>query len=180
MRLKLFIAFLFIPAMLLAQDADQKSDTKDVWEPLRFFVGEWTGDISGMPGEGTGERSYQFIMDGTYLEFHNKGTFEPQEKNPKGEVHLDQGMFSYDKARGKFVVRQYHSEGFYNQYLIDSISEDNKTMVFVTESIENGPPGMRARYRITIDSPTEFTEIFELAFPGKEFGVCLTNRWVKK
>lgn len=180
MRFKFIIILLFLPVLLLAQSADKNSEEKDVWKPLRYFVGDWTGTISGMPGDGVGERTYRFVMDGMYLEFENVGIFEPQEKNPNGERHEDKGLISYDKARKIFVMREFNSEGYYNQYLIDSISEDNMTMVFVTEAIENGPPGMRARYLIQIESEEEFTEIFELAFPGKDFGACMTNRWVRK
>jgi hypothetical protein len=36
-------------------------------------------------------------------------------------------------------------EGFVNEYALDSISPDKKTMVFITESIENIPQGWRAK-----------------------------------
>ena len=33
-----------------------------------------------------------------------KATFEPQEKNPKGEVHEDWGFFSYDRSKKKIML----------------------------------------------------------------------------
>ena len=66
------------------------------------------------------------------------------EKNPKGETHQDIGFFSYDRGRKQFVLRQFHVEGFVNQFKGD-ISEDGKLIVFTSESIENIPAGFRAK-----------------------------------
>ena len=94
---------------------------------------------------------------------------EPQPKNPKGEVHQDWGMMSFDKGRKTFVFRQFHGEGFVNQYVMTSLSADGKTIVFTSESIENIPAGYRARETYKVLGPDEFVEVFEIAEPGKEF-----------
>jgi hypothetical protein len=60
-------------------------------------------------------------------------------------------------------------EGFVTHYVAASISEDGKTIVFNSESIENIPAGWRARETYKILSADEFVEVFELAAPGKEF-----------
>ena len=65
-------------------------------------------------------------------------------------------------------VRQFHIEGFVNQYVLESISADGKTVTFVTESIENIPEGWRGRETYMI-SENAFTEAFDLAEPGKDF-----------
>ena len=51
------------------------------------------------------------------------------------------------------MLRQFHIESFVIQYMIDSISPDKKTMVFVSESIENITPVYRAKetYRLLSD-----------------------------
>jgi hypothetical protein len=61
-----------------------------------------------------------------------------------------QGAFSYDRGRKQFVLRQFHVEGFVNQYRLDTSAGNDKILVFVTESIENIPAGWRAKesYRI--------------------------------
>ncbi|MBL7861883.1 MAG: hypothetical protein JNJ65_12030 [Cyclobacteriaceae bacterium] len=45
------------------------------------------------------------------------------------------------------------------------------TLVFLSESIENIPLGFRAKETYQRINEHEFTEIFELAKPGKEFQV---------
>lgn len=84
-------------------------------------------------------------------------------------MHEDHGFISYDKGRKTFVLRQFHIEGFVNQFKIESISLDGKTIVFISEGIENIPTGYRAKESYQIISENEFVEIFELAEPGKEF-----------
>src|SRR5512140_3091590 len=86
----------------------QTTSAPDVWEPVRFLVGAWEGDVSGQPGSGKSQREYRLVMKNRYLEVRNKSTYPSQAKNPKGEVHEDWGMISYDRARKMFVLRQFH------------------------------------------------------------------------
>ena len=78
------------------------------------------------------------------------------------------GMIGHDKARKKFVFRQFHIEGFVNAYVQEE-SSDAKNMVFVSESVENIAPGWRARETYLTLNENEFIERFELAEPGKDF-----------
>ena len=88
-------------------------------------------------------------------------------------------MISFDRARKQFVYRQFHVEGFVNQYSAEA-AEGAKREVFVSEAIENIPPGWRARETYNILSNDEFTETFELAEPGKEFEVYTETRLKRK
>jgi len=149
----------------------QLSKQDSIWSPMKYFVGEWTGKSDGQPGNGTYERTYQFVLNRKFIEIKNKSTWSPTTENPKGEVHEDIGYISYDNARKTFVLRQFHIDGFVNQYRLDSISADGKTMVFISESIENIPNGWRAKETYQLTENNEFIETFELAEPGKQFEV---------
>lgn len=120
------------------------------------------------------------MLNGKFLQARNKSTFAPQARNPKGEVHEDIGFFSYDSNRKRFVLRQFHVEGFVNQYVLQDLAEDGKTMVFVTESIENIPPDWRAKETYRVLNDDEFTEVFELAVPGKDFEVYTKSHFKRK
>ncbi len=139
------------------------------WKVLEFFVGKWQGSGGGQPGTGDYERTYEFILDNHFLLVRNTSTYPPQAQNPKGETHHDLGLISLDKARHTFVFRQFHSEGFVNQYVLESSSPGFTEFSFVSEAIENIPSGWRARESYRILSPAEFIETFELAEPGKGF-----------
>ena len=163
------IAILLLLGFLAAQPRTQPGASKpDRFAALRFLAGTWRGDQAGQPGRGTAERIYQFILNDRFLQETNTSTYPPQEKNKSGEVHHHMSMISYDTARKLFVFRQFHTEGFVNTD-VQQPSADDKTLVFVSEAIENIPAGYRARETYTILSRDEFSERFEIAEPGKDF-----------
>ena len=165
-----------LPVLLTAQT----KPAKDVWEPLRFFIGEWEGTGEGKPGVSKTRREYRFVLNNKFIEIRNRSEYDPQPKNPKGEIHEDWGMFSFDRGRKQFILRQFHVEGFVNQFVTTSVSEDGKTITFTSESIENIPAGWRARETYKLIGADEFVEIFELAEPGKEFEKYSENRYRRK
>jgi hypothetical protein len=143
--------------------------------PLAALVGRWTGNTEGQPGKGTVEREYERVLGSRFIQIRNRSTYPPQEKNPKGEVHEDIGFFGFDSGRKRLVLRQFHSEGFVNQYVLDPTSTSDR-LVFTTEAIENIPAGWRARETYILIGPDQLDEIFELAEPGKEFELYSRNR----
>jgi hypothetical protein len=174
-RMIVFSLMLLTPYLI----AQNETDTDDN-NPFNYFEGSWIGEETGKSGVGKGEREYQFILVNNFLFQKNKSVFEPQEKNPKGEIHQDWAFYSFDRMRAKYVLREFHSEGFVNQYVLDSLSADNKTMIFVSEAIENVPQGWRARVAFIIQNEDEFVETFELAGPGKDFSLILKNKWTRE
>lgn len=177
MRIKLTIAAVFL---LASVGAAQKPAPADVWEPLRYLAGTWEGKGSGQPGVSKIQREYRLVLNDKFLHVQNKSTYDPQPKNPKGEIHQDWGMMSFDKSRKNFVFRQFHVESFVIQYVMTSTSPDGKTIVFTSESIENIPAGFRARETYNILGPDEFTEVFEIAEPGKEFELYSEGHFNRK
>ena len=137
----------------------------DAWAPVRALVGTWEGDVDGQPGKKHSKREYRFVLNNRFLEVRNKSTYPAREKNPQGEVHEDWGMISYDRTRQQFILRQFHVEGFVNQYAATPVRDG--VLQFTSESIENIPAGYRAREAYTVTRPDTFTEVFELAEPGK-------------
>lgn len=164
-RLKAVIVITALSVPVSAQEVTPKPDR---FGPLRFFAGTWRGEQAGQPGQGTAERTYQFILNDRFLQETNTSTYPPQEKNPKGEVHRHMSLISFDGTRRLFVFRQFHTEGFVNTYVQQPTSND-RTLLFVSEALENVPAGYRARETYTIAGRDEFTERFEIAEPGKDF-----------
>jgi hypothetical protein len=154
---------------------DPSSESQDPWRPFRYFLGEWRGTGTGRPGTSQAERSYKLVLQDQFVQVHNRSVYEPQESNPEGEVHEDLGLFSYDKAREKYVLREFHVEGYVNQYVAEKWDQEERVLVMTTEVIENIPPGWRARTTYEILSEDEFRETFELAGPSKEWSCYITN-----
>jgi hypothetical protein len=156
---------------------DKKADP---WQPVRVLLGRWEGDAQGEPGTGRSEREYRLTLNDRFIQVDGKSTYPPQPKNPKGEVHEDVGFISYDKAAQGLVFRQFHGEGFVNHYVLDSISEDGRTLIFVTVGIENIPAGWRGRETYRIVGDDEFVETFALAQPDKDFETYSETRFRRK
>ena len=144
----------------------------DTFQDVAFLVGRWEGQSDGQPGTGTVRREYERVLSGKFIRVHNTSTYAPQPQNPKGEVHQDLGYFSRDGARQRLVLRQFHVEGFVNQY-----AQEPGTLVFVSEAIENIPAGYRARETYVNLGPDAFEETFELAEPGKDWALYSRTRF---
>lgn len=167
---KIVIVILFISANLYSQKSLDK---------LTFLIGEWQGVESGMAGDGIGYRTYSKVMFGNYIFVENTSTFPVSQKNPRGEVHQDIGVFSYNANITNIVFREFHTEGFVNIYTLDTLQSSEKSFVFVTREIENNPGNWKARLTLTKISDTEFDEFFEIATDGETYKDFLKNNWKK-
>jgi len=162
---------LALPVVTIAAD----SAKSDPWQPVRFLIGKWAGTTEGEPGNGTVVRSYEFVLGDRFIHERSTSTYPPQEKNAQGEIHQHWSFLSYDKLRKTLVLRQFHTEGFVNQYRGAAPAADGKQIVFESEAFENLKGEWRAREIYDILGPDEFTETFQLAEPGKDFQTYSKN-----
>ncbi len=146
----------------------QSTTADDPLTRLKVLAGEWRGEAQGESGQGTARRTYEFVLNGRYLYERNVTTYPPQEKNPKGEVHEHWTIFSYDRARKMLVMRQFHQEGFVNQYAMPAAGKED-SFVVESEAFENVPAGWKARERYEVISRDEIIETFEISLPGQPF-----------
>jgi hypothetical protein len=174
---KLSLAYCSVFALCAEQPP---RDTADPWKPLAVLIGQWEGEVSGEPGNGKTQREYKFILNKHFIHITNRSVYPPQEKNPKGETHDDIGFFSYDKRARKLMLRQFHIEGFVNQFALQSIAENGRTLVFESTAIENIAPGWHARETYRVLSDDEFVETFALAKPDSDFATYSETRFRRK
>ena len=119
----------------------------------------------------TGNRHYEFIFNDQFLVGRHASIRLPQELSPKGDYHRELSVYSFDSERDTIVLRQFIIEGYVLQYACET---EPMRFVCVTENVENGT-GMAARMTLEFESPYRFSEVFELADPGKELQVYFTN-----
>lgn len=174
-------AFLARADPLLAQQEspppqDETTPSADAsWAPLKLLEGQWEGEIDGKLGRGKGLRRYELIMGGQFLVCHHQSVRLPQEKSPKGDQHEELGVFSFDSQRRKIVFREFLSEGV---VVLSTCAVEGMKVVCTSESVESGP-GIRARLTLEIVDRYRFTEMYELAFPGKDLELYFSNRWTR-
>lgn len=173
--LALFVSLAAVP--LWARRAPQ-TPTPDPFAKVAPLLGRWTGASEGQPGKGTSEREYARALGDKFIRVHNRSHYPPQPANPKGETHQDDGFISSDRARKALVLRQFHTEGFVNQY-VEAPESTAARIVFTSEAIENIPAGWRARETYVMAGADAFEEIFELAEPGKDFELYSRARFTR-
>ena len=168
-----------MPQAPLAQaPSPRPTPTPDPWSVIRFMAGEWEGESEGEPGTGTVKRNYHFVLNDKFLHEENVSTYPPQPKNEKGEIHHHQSFFSYDRARRVLVLRQFHQEGFVNQFVMAPVGVEG-SLVFESEALENVPKGWKARETYQVISNDEFVETFEIASTGP-YEVYSRSRFKRK
>jgi len=152
--------------------------------PLERFnnlIGQWEGSGKSFSSSKSVINSeFNWIMNNTFIEVKNRSEFEPTPQNPEGEIHEDYGIISFDKTRKVFVFRQFHVEGFINQYILNDSLSNEKTLIFESEHIENFVPGGTARYTVNFKNTTEIETLFDVGFPEKEMSCFGQNQLSKK
>jgi hypothetical protein len=154
-------------------------DAQTYWNFLKRLEGSWQGEITGKAGKGLGKMVCELKLGNKFVVCLNHAEFPPQEQNPEGEIHEDIGYYSFDKFTEKGRLRVFYSEGYVSIYDLIHFNAEENTIVFEATAHENLPKGFRAKITLKLYSTTEFEEKFELASPGKDYGMCIVNHWQK-
>jgi hypothetical protein len=152
------------------------AQSPDPWQSIRFLQGAWEGTSEGEPGIGTVERSYTFVLEDRFIHERNVSTYPPRPEHPSGEAHEHWSFFSHDRQRDVLVLRQFHEEGFVNQFAMTRSESTPTRLVFDSESLENLGT-WRARETYDLISNDEFVETFELGRPGEPLHVYSRNHF---
>jgi len=151
----------------------EEPEAADPWAPVRVLLGEWQGSGSGFGGKSEVRHTYEFVLQDQFIHSTTQAKFQTKEDGTSGEIHEDQGFFSFDSDRGKIVFRQFLSEGFVNTYVLEDPEPDGGALVFTSETTE-GAGGMAARLTFSFDEKDSYRLVLELASPGKDFFECQT------
>jgi hypothetical protein len=151
----------------------------DPLEDLGWLVGNWVGVGEGEPGRSASERRVACVLACRYLRFDGRSVYPRQDKNPKGETHLQIDMWSFDRRRQKLVLRTFDNLGFVTTYVQDDAGGAQGKLVLVAEHLENVPAGWKARYTYTFVPPDEYRELFELDPNGKGYQPYTSNRFLR-
>ena len=174
------ISIITLMILLAVAVSAEDAEKNNPWDQLSFLEGTWEGTGDGISGKSEVTQTFEFILGDNFLKVQTKSVFKPQEKNPKGEVHENLAVFSYDETNMRFVIRAFYVEGFVNKYVLSETADKGNVLIFVTESVENAPAGTKAKLIFEHVSENEMKESFFVAFPGQEFGCFSTNILTKK
>lgn len=148
------------------------------FSPFKYLLGKWEGKGTGQPGNSTATVRYEFVLDSTFIKFEGKSVYKPQEKNPKGEIHRGLGLIGFDKIKQSYFVYIFHNESFVEQDSI-TFSTDSSEFYLHSVNLTNIPEGWRSKSTFKKIDSKNYEQAFELAPPGKEFVIYVTNKMRK-
>ena len=153
----LFIAMICIVSGRLSA---QPSPSPLHWDAFKFLIGEWIGEGTGAPGEGTGGFTFSYDLLNTILVRKNYANY-PATKDHPAFTH-DDLMIVYQEG-GKTRAIYFDNEQHIIHYDV-TVSADSNSVVFVSDVAPATP-----RFRLTnTKAGTDKIKItFEIAPPGK-------------
>lgn len=129
-KLYLIILMLFMVSSVFAQSGNKK------WSGLDFLVGNWEGEGSGKPGEGSGYFSFKFDLDNNVL-VRNSHSEYPAAKDKAKTVHDDLMIIYSDNSGSPAKAIYFDNEGHVINYSITF--PNDMDVVFTGEKIQNSP-----------------------------------------
>lgn len=150
----LFITFIFIKPSNAQKPLDNPQ-----WASWQFLIGEWVGEGSGQPGEGSGYFSFLPDLQNTVLMRKSHAEY-PASKDRPAFSHDDLMIVYQDTSTKAMYI---DNEGHIINYSVE-FSKDKNSVTFVSSFSPTSP-----RYRliyIKLDNSRVKTT-FEIAPPGE-------------
>lgn len=155
MRFVLVLVFLLCPALHAADD----------WGALHYLIGNWVGEGTGAPGEGTGSFSFTPDVQGKVLVRRSRAEY-PATKDKQAFTHDDMMVIFRepdDNAEGALHAIYLDSESHIIRYTVTMFGD---RIVFASDPSRSAP---QYRFTYTRQGPDGVRMKFEIAPPGKGF-----------
>src|SRR5260370_2762431 len=132
------------------------------WGPLSFLLGDWVGEGSGQPGQGSGGSSFSLDLQKRVMVRKNWARY-PATKDRPAFLHEALMLTYHDSEKEPFKAIYFDSEGHVGHYVIQ-VSASENSIRFLIEASPGSP-----RYRLTYfkTGPNRMNLKFEIAPPGK-------------
>jgi len=139
------------------------------WDKWQWLVGEWLGEGSGVPGQGSGSFSFHFDLGGNILVRKSHSTY-PAAGNKPSIVHEDLLVVYADAAGVPVRAIYFDNEGHVIQY---GAACAERTIVFTSDRT-SGMPVFRLTYT-RLDGGTVNTE-FAVSQDNEKFTTYVAGK----
>jgi hypothetical protein len=163
--------FFYFPSM-----AQGQKDTK-AWDKWKYLTGDWIGEGSSQPGEGTGYFSFKPDLDGKVMVRKNHSEY-PATKDKPATVHDDLVIIYFNDNGEASKAIYFDNEGHVINYSVTF--SDSLHAIILTSEIKDKQPAFRLTYTQLSDKQVSIK--FEFAPPGKPgaFSTYLEGKAHKK
>lgn len=148
----IFFAALLLPACLFGQD----SESSGRWRAWQFLLGEWVGEGSGGPGQGSGGFTIYPDLQNTILLRKNFANY-PATKDRPAYSHEDLMVIYYEKDIPQAI---YFDNEMHVIHYRTEFSRDSNAVTFLSDLVASAP-----RYRLiyTKAGPETIRLTFDIA-----------------
>ena len=136
----------------------QQSSSKPDWSAFQFLLGEWAGEGSGDPGQGTGIFTFSMDLQDHIILRRNRSDYPAAETHPAFS-HNDL-MIIYQNPGTPARAIYFDNENHTIEY---NISANGKSIAFTSDSLPGVP---RFRLTYTLHSDDSLFMTFEIAPPA--------------
>jgi len=143
------------------------------WNRWSWLIGDWVGEGSGTPGQGSGWFSFHLDLKGKILLRKSHSEY-PATKDQPEIVHDDMMVVYPDDSNHNDKAIYFDNEGHVINY---SITDSEKAIVFISSKAQN-PPMFRLTY-MPIDNETVDVR-FEISQDGAKFVTYVEGKCRKK
>jgi len=148
--------------LLLMSSQVGRAQPQTSLDSMKVLVGKWVGEGTSDVGAGGGYFTFEASLNNKVLIRKNRAEY-PATKN-RGAITHDDLMIVYADASTKTLRAFYTDSGGNTINYIINVSDDGKTITFLSDARDPGP-----RYRLTyvLTKPDQIALTFEIASPDK-------------
>jgi hypothetical protein len=160
-RIKRLFAVICLAALFATPSVHAQKTSDANLNQLKFLFGDWVGEGSGEPGQGTGGFSFHLDLQGKILVRKSYAEY-PATKEKPAYRHDDLMIFYYDDASSSLRADYFDNEGHPIEYRVH-VAPDGKSC-----SMESAPSANAPSYRLSYAEagPGQLKLEFETAPPG--------------
>lgn len=153
------VIFTFLIIYFTLPSPGQQKNTLDL-SPWKFLIGEWVGEGTGSPGEGTGGFTLLPDLRNTILVRRNHADYPASNDRPA--FSHDDLMIIHQNGEGSILADYFDNEGHVIHYAVN-FTTDSNSIIFLSDTTSPGPV-----YKLTyvkIDENT-LSINFDIRSPG--------------
>jgi hypothetical protein len=159
-------------ALLILMYAGAAGAADDLWAPFRPLEGSWQGEGEDLDGTSLVSHTWEFVVKGAFLALHTDARGE-------GTVHEDVGFLSRDRDRGRWMFRQFMSEGFVNTFEVVPGEENGLPAYDFLFVAAESAGDMKVRMRLVFTAADAYVMTLELAGGDGGYAACQTTKMMR-